>query len=162
MSLNPLFIRSQFQILYTHMKVLYAMSLNPLFIRSQFQIEINTGTDALRTISLNPLFIRSQFQIKHIPLSIAWLNSPVSIPYSSGLSFRWSEVHPMLLYMSTSQSLIHQVSVSDASWRFVIAVEFMGLNPLFIRSQFQILISNHIVVCLEVSQSLIHQVSVSD
>ena len=89
--------------------------------------------------SLNPLFIRSQFQISHcsrVHDGYLWF---VSIPYSSGLSFRYGEIDSLLSWKIKSQSLIHQVSVSD---EYALAMELHGkqcLNPLFIRSQFQIL-----------------------
>ena len=66
-------------------------------------------------------------------------NSIVSIPYSSGLSFRYNSRNILSIrFESTSQSLIHQVSVSDPDNAMV-----------------------PIMVCVK-SQSLIHQVSVSD
>ena len=85
--------------------------LNPLFIRSQFQMKIISIIDARAKKSLNPLFIRSQFQIS--------VEASVEPGYNE------------------SQSLIHQVSVSDSIY------------------------AHEGTVCHE-SQSLIHQVSVSD
>ena len=164
--------------------------------------------------SLNPLFIRSQFQIIKL-IRQAWEDYNVSIPYSSGLSFRlWKVQARVRLSASKSQSLIHQVSVSDKNKRggqrenyYEVSIpyssglsfrwwgnnfeikssESFGLNPLFIRSQFQIIrhgcLSNvnkslnplfirsqfqmkkkkfkKLKATLK-SQSLIHQVSVSD
>ena len=63
-------------------------SLNPLFIRSQFQIlMLWSVSPATIKICLNPLFIRSQFQIQN-NLHRRCRNDSVSIPYSSGLRFR--------------------------------------------------------------------------
>ena len=88
-SLNPLFIRSQFQIISKEIlcqisqlvSIPYSSglsfrfdnprieadkhyySLNPLFIRSQFQILCLVWRLRWQTCSLNPLFIRSQFQM---------------------------------------------------------------------------------------------------
>ena len=63
-----------------------------------------------------------------------------------------------------SQSLIHQVSVSDpVVTNGGIVVGILSLNPLFIRSQFQIAEKEAAKDALGyMSQSLIHQVSVSD
>ena len=63
-----------------------------------------------------------------------------------------------------SQSLIHQVSVSDFIGNGMGRKERVkSLNPLFIRSQFQILNPVGLTALTESkSQSLIHQVSVSD
>ena len=60
--LNPLFIRSQIQIIFSCRAVWERESLNPLFIRSQIQI-IKLYMSKYPEISLNPLFIRSQIQI---------------------------------------------------------------------------------------------------
>ena len=61
-----------------------------------------------------------------------------------------------------SQSLIHQVSVSDLLYVLLWQDLRICLNPLFIRSQFQIVNRERIVCDSAESQSLIHQVSVSD
>jgi hypothetical protein len=66
----------------------------------------------------NPLFIRSQFQIL-IPLLIRKKLKKVSIPYSSGLSFRYNDGFTENQGDCKSQSLIHQVSVSDAITNFI-------------------------------------------
>ena len=112
----------------------------------------------------------------------------VSIPYSSGLSFRyWNMGNKIPAGLRQSQSLIHQVSVSDTEPNanavkiykerlnpLFIRSQFQmlkkpgmrkkkqGLNPLFIRSQFQIYLKIHFYAFFSWSQSLIHQVSVSD
>ena len=62
----------------------------------------------------------------------------VSIPYSSGLSFR------SITFLNGRQ------------------IHLKSLNPLFIRSQFQILARESMSSTWLRSQSLIHQVSVSD
>ena len=90
--------------------------------------------------SLNPLFIRSQFQIKGSIDGVTVNSYLVSIPYSSGLSFRslYSYNKTGNDYVARSQSLIHQVSVSDSTnWANGDLGTTFGLNPLFIRSQFQ-------------------------
>ena len=86
----------------------------------------------------------------------------VSIPYSSGLSFR-------LLQRLDSRIKNRFVSIpysSGLSFRLNIKCHvlphLLRLNPLFIRSQFQILLSVTLVAPWAKSQSLIHQVSVSD
>ena len=85
--LNPLFIRSQFQRSGEKRITVKLKSLNPLFIRSQFQREMTITSMLGMEQSLNPLFIRSQFQRKDwLPCSAQ--SRVVSIPYSSGLSFR--------------------------------------------------------------------------
>ena len=62
-----------------------------------------------------------------------------SIPYSSGLSFRCgNETDGLVAAVYESQSLIHQVSVSDVGQGMVLIKKQKSLNPLFIRSQFQI------------------------
>ena len=86
-------------------------SLNPLFIRSQFQIVNNRDIDMTTKFGLNPLFIRSQFQI-------------LELNYDPEKIFE-------------SQSLIHQVSVSDLHSSVAQSGFGKSLNPLFIRSQFQ-------------------------
>ena len=115
-----------------------AQSLNPLFIRSQFQ-RMDIGLHYPKQAkSLNPLFIRSQFQRSAVAVSLFAL-------------------------FVLSQSLIHQVSVSENTIVRAIEVAQKGLNPLFIRSQFQRGIETGIA-CNQIfeSQSLIHQVSVSE
>ena len=62
----------------------------------------------------------------------------------------------------TSQSLIHQVSVSDAEVEYVKKIIRLGLNPLFIRSQIQMYKPSSTSHQFTSSQSLIHQVSDSD
>ena len=90
-----------------------AQSLNPLFIRSQFQMAVEGIGDEggyiqsqslIHQVSvsdfenarirndfvkpcLNPLFIRSQFQMV-TKIDVNQTMKGVSIPYSSGLSFR--------------------------------------------------------------------------
>ena len=164
--LNPLFIRSQFQ-----MRVLEITRkervnrLNPLFIRSQFQMVMdNLFSDSHPWQSgLNPLFIRSQFQISRTLLGSVRRRQRVSIPYSSGLSFRWIIFYTMAFSGAVSQSLIHQVSVSDGATGFNWWLMEHCLNPLFIRSQFQIIVKLSLLSWhRSLSQSLIHQVSVSD
>ena len=88
----------------------------------------------------------------------------VSIPYSSGLSFRFLSTTVGKNYSAESQSLIHQVSVSDVIMTMRQARLWIGLNPLFIRSQFQMkkLCPAFQIIHTNLSQSLIHQVSVSD
>ena len=63
--LNPLFIRSQFQIFFWRLAFwgFFGFCLNPLFIRSQFQMNGVATPSLIITSRLNPLFIRSQFQI---------------------------------------------------------------------------------------------------
>ena len=93
-----------------------------LFFVATFQLTHSTSSP---TTSLRP----------YVPMS---LRRRRSIPYSSGLSFRY------------------------LSW-YSVTGKTKGLNPLFIRSQFQILTTEPWVELLTVrSQSLIHQVSVSD
>jgi hypothetical protein len=61
-----------------------------------------------------------------------------SIPYSSGLSFRSSSKLMLIIIIGlASQSLIHQVSVSESFLERGGLKNKIGLNPLFIRSQFQ-------------------------
>ena len=63
-------------------------------------------------VGLNPLFIRSQFQsVCNHSRIINGRN--VSIPYSSGLSFRDLFYAMSIEIADVSQSLIHQVSVSE-------------------------------------------------
>ena len=64
-SLNPLFIRSQIQIMIRALSSgAITEGLNPLFIRSQIQIGILCQKRPKELqICLNPLFIRSQIQI---------------------------------------------------------------------------------------------------
>ena len=64
------------------------LRLNPLFIRSQFQMVLQILERNTQLMSLNPLFIRSQFQMIFISGFVPLLLERVSIPYSSGLSFR--------------------------------------------------------------------------
>ena len=89
---------------------------------------------------LNPLFIRSQFQ-STLKGGNTSCNFPhVSIPYSSGLSFRGE--------------------VATGAYQLA---EKNRLNPLFIRSQFQsVMFLSTTAGELTKSQSLIHQVSVSE
>ena len=116
-SLNPLFIRSQFQIPFVTKIVFRA----PSQTTSQSLIHQVSVSDADRMTyhsyetwaSLNPLFIRSQFQIKIFSQRHCSDFNSVSIPYSSGLSFRLLFFRILPIKKSTSQSLIHQVSVSD-------------------------------------------------
>ena len=69
----------------------------------------------------------------------------------------------MLKKFTGSQSLIHQVSVSDKKLaRWVNHKAIFSLNPLFIRSQFQMMGIDGVEMSALESQSLIHQVSVSD
>ena len=96
--------------------VLFSISaacLNPLFIRSQFQMLI-LKSRKIMVQCLNPLFIRSQFQMLY----------HLDVIENKG----------------QSQSLIHQVSVSDCNRATGDWIPFicLCLNPLFIRSQFQI------------------------
>ena len=79
------------------------------------QVSVSDGKSkngARKWLSLNPLFIRSQFQIIQggMVFTVAIF---VSIPYSSGLSFRCLYFDGVDDAITTSQSLIHQVSVSD-------------------------------------------------
>ena len=113
MSLNPLFIRSQFQIIYALCQPVARMRLNPLFIRSQFQMKLISLTSICIMYCLNPLFIRSQFQMQ-------------------------TKTYPISPWNNKSQSLIHQVSVSDNRMLYFFNTDYTSLNPLFIRSQFQI------------------------
>ena len=158
--------------------------------RSQFQIFLDQNLDIKSQYCLNPLFIRSQFQILQKAVRRAKTEERVSIPYSSGLSFRWRYKNPCppsshrgvsIPYSSglsfrcmyirdgivskiesqslihqvsvsdsipfnskakggkMSQSLIHQVSVSDGADSLdLVELVMSSLNPLFIRSQFQI------------------------
>ena len=115
------------------------------------------------------------------------LKNWVSIPYSSGLSFRGMILEIAKEQAPQSQSLIHQVSVSEETIAKVNGFSFntsqslihqvsvsehwiysrgggwiLGLNPLFIRSQFQSIAKSMVLIRIKLSQSLIHQVSVSE
>ena len=130
------------------------------------QVSVSDRTNSHGSIfygsGLNPLFIRSQFQILIKPSHKILFISP-----SQSLIHQVSDSDSKLvLFFQTlskqSQSLIHQVSVSEKMDWSDYTQGGIGLNPLFIRSQFQI--HNEMMVWQEEkeSQSLIHQVSVSD
>ena len=137
-------------------------SLNPLFIRSQFQMKIYSlharffynGVSIPYSSGLSFRFLGA-YSAKRV-------QTLVSIPYSSGLSFRYvgdreqydpsnksqSLIHQVSVsdplvnfgldeWTHKSQSLIHQVSVSDVINRSIQHKQAKCLNPLFIRSQFQ-------------------------
>ena len=113
--------------------------------------------------SLNPLFIRSQFQSNNIPTLIADLYDPsqslihqVSVSERIGIT-KWRG-------SVLSQSLIHQVSVSETA---------VGVEPIKGAKKSQSLIHQVSVseeemklkiatIAPFLSQSLIHQVSVSE
>ena len=79
----------------------------------RFRLYIKNSPGPLKKKGLNPLFIRSQIQI--LSKESDWMEDDitVSIPYSSGLRFRFKELNSMRRAKSGSQSLIHQVSDSD-------------------------------------------------
>ena len=88
----------------------------------------------------------------------------VSIPYSSGLSFRCSKCFVRVrIWFGESQSLIHQISVSDI---IVDEVSMVGNDvsiPYSSGLSFRWLKQKATVYSWIIkSQSLIHQVSVSD
>ena len=51
----------------------------------------------------------------------------------------WEKSEVRCAYHDLSQSLIHQVSVSDSAETELTRIATASLNPLFIRSQFQII-----------------------
>ena len=141
-SLNPLFIRSQFQMLLNcsltiskvYVSIPYSSGLSFRFKEKPEEkyFAINVSIPYSSGLSfryhlwqklffvprprrrLNPLFIRSQFQMLIEWLIIPMKHGRVSIPYSSGLSFRSKYfLKDTALILTPSQSLIHQVSVSD-------------------------------------------------
>ena len=88
----------------------------------------------------------------------------VSIPYSSGLRFRWEKIGATGFLSTKSQSLIHQVSVSDEVKDSVFKERESGSQSLIhqVSDSDQDDTGYLWVATSTQSQSLIHQGSVSD
>ena len=68
--------------------------LNPLFIRSQFQIVLNEMTaDEINELVSIPYSSGLSFRSQSDTINARVLVGGVSIPYSSGLSFRYTEIN---------------------------------------------------------------------
>ena len=106
----------------------------------------------------NPLFIRSISPTRRQNQIIFW--EIVAIPYSSGQSLQQGAYQYKRLFHGSSQSLIHQVNLSNSGLkRNGGAGE--SRNPLFIRSISPTL-KGHASPETAWSQSLIHQVILSN
>ena len=116
----------------------FMISLNPFFIRSQFRIRgiYDTAGGHIESQSLlHQVSVSDAIELEEILGAYV----EVSIPSSSGLSFGYrSNFWFFKRIIISSQSLLHQVSVSDIELDGIIDEKYYG------------------------SQSLLHQVSVSD
>ena len=160
--LNPFFIRSQFQrkevlVLNTQVSIPFSSGLSfrgykkkwfPI-LSVEVSIPFSSGLSfrdgkcqsclVCRFFVSIPFSSGLSFRDKILHSLTVQCNKNVSIPFSSGLSFRVFSSRPWEKPIGrTSQSLFHQVSVSEFSaLSYASSGKFYCLNPFFIRSQFQ-------------------------